>query len=343
MKKKLLTLFLLTTVFGSITQFNPKNTVEMQQTNVYKPFKKKKQCLLFNEKKASYFTLQEYTNYNKNDILQYLYNGGIIINDKIIEADIYKEIFDIDTFTYNYNSYAFFNGVSFDVTFFTVGYLNSNNKIELSYDNYEQYVDDIVCEVNKKMQNDYAAMTSDSSSTQIYNDSIQHIVYKDNSTSKLCTYTISIKINRTSLDSNVGTYTAISSITITPESKYSIKNYSINIGLNSNLNISSYNYIADGSEQTIEENRINDREIKVNSNIKSSQYDVEMSLSEVISFKSINELNTSSFWTSLSSLELKDNGWWMFQKNYSITNENKKKLQVNWNKDGFLSQNISSL
>ncbi len=38
---------------------------------------------------------------------------------------------------------------------------------------------------------------------------------------------------------------------------------------------------------------------------------------------------------NINSLEVKDKGWWVFQKNYSLTNDNKKKLTINWNKDVF--------
>ncbi len=104
---------------------------------------------------------------------------------------------------------------------------------------------------------------------------------------------------------------------INPESTYSIKNYSLNVKIYSNLTLSST------------ENKISDREIQINSKVNSSQYGIKMVFSEVVNFKSINELNTSSLWTNINSLEVKDDGWRLLQKSYSIINENKKKLLIN--------------
>ncbi len=341
MKNKLITLTFMVSLLGIFANYNYKTESKKQMDFVV--MKKSQKINTYNltlQEKTMFFSSQDYQNCNRNDLLTYLFNGGIIINDISIDSKIIKELYDIDTLLNNYNSYVFFNGYSFDVTYFSIGYINEDNQVTLSNNNYTQYVDDIIIEVEKKL-NEEQIMALDTSA-RIYDNSIQHFVYLNGST-KMCTYTYKVQIVRNSSSSSTGDYKANSIITIVPESKYSIKNYSLNVGLNTNLTLASNSHTDYGVDQTITENKINDREIQINSKVNSSHYGIQMGFSEVLNFKSNNELNTSSLWTCINSLEVKDNGWWLFQKSYSITNENKKKLLINWNNNGFLSQEITTL
>lgn len=291
---------------------------------------------------ANYMTALDYSYLDKDSVYSFLLDGGLIINDKTVGSQIIESYYGNNYYMEGYNSCVFLNNNTYDILYFTLGYYN-DKEIELSQDNYKIYLQDIIKEVeNRKSDNSVELYDL---TTQIYNNSTQHIIYKDGTTTKMCTYTIKMQIVRnTSNISNgleVGSYTARSTVAIVPESNYSITNYSIECCLQNNLSYTSSSIVNSNTNQDINESVTNNN-IQIECSVNSNNYGIQMGLSDVISFTSINENNTSTISTKLTSLSMKDNGWWLFQKSYSISDDNKYKLIVNWNKNGFLNQQITN-
>ncbi len=334
MKKKIITATLISLLLNGFINYNFKTN---QKQNNLSLNNNKAQKNMFSSIKTMFFSLKDYENYNKDYLLTYLINGGIIINDVSINSKIIKELYNVDALLNNYNSYVFFNGYSFEVNYFSIEYLNQKEQFILTSDNYMFYVDNIIKEIEKQSNKNQIMTINDSDSYNIYDKSINHFVYL-NESEQMLSYTYIIGINRNSLTENIGNYNAISAIEISPKSNYAIKNYSFTIGLNSNLKLTTNYYENSIDFQTIIENKINEREIQIESNISSIKFGKSILISEYINFKSINELNASSFWIKINSLDARKNDWLLFQKNFSLNNDNKKKCIINWDKDGFLNQ-----
>lgn len=52
--------------------------------------------------------------------------------------------------------------------------------------------------------------------------------------------------------------------------------------------------------------------------------------------ESLDDYSNISLKTKLNSLSLKDNGWWIFQKTYSMDASNSKELFIEWNYNGLI-------
>ena len=295
------------------------------------------------EEKIHYLTTNDYSNLNESEIYYFLINGGIIINDKSIDKHIYESFFSDCKFIEGYNSCIYFDNNRYNALHFSLNDYNYG-EIELSNQNYTSFIGDIIDEVEiQKSQNDVSTYDT---SLEICNNKTTHIVYKSNSTIKMCSYSISIQIVKNSSqvlnNIEIGNYTARSSISLLPESSYSITDYSIECTFPNNLT-----YLSSSTNNNINNNQvfneaISDTTINIECDVSSNNYGIQMGLSENIIFNSINDINTSIFSTKLTSLKLKDNGWWLLQKKFTITDENKYKLTVYWNKNGLIDQEVSN-
>lgn len=292
--------------------------------------------------KVNYMTALDYSSLDKDSVYSFLLGGGLIINDKSVGKQLMESYYENNYHIEGHNSCVFMNNNSYDVLYFTLGYYN-NKEIELTHDNYNLYLQDILKEVENRKNDSFISLYD--LTTEIYNNSTQHIIYKDNTTTKMCTYTIKMQIvrNNSSIINGieVGSYTTRSTVTIIPESNYSVTNYSIECWLQHNIAYASSSIVNSNVNQDINESIANNV-VNVDCIVNSSNYGIQMGLSDIISFTSINENTPSSFSTKLTSLNMKDNGWWLFQKSYSISDNNKYRLIVNWNKNGFFNQEITN-
>lgn len=142
--------------------------------------------------RIKFLTAFDYYSYSKEELYSFLNNGGIIINNSSVKDYIIKTFFEYNHYINEYNSCIYLKDNSINVFYFNLNYYSNDQKIELSNDNYSLFIQDIINELD----NNIAEYSLD---TEIYNNSIQHIIYKDNSTTKMCSYTIKTQIIKTQL------------------------------------------------------------------------------------------------------------------------------------------------
>lgn len=291
--------------------------------------------------KATYMSASDYSISSKDTIYSFLLDGGIIINDKSVNNQIIETYYDRYNYVNDYNSCVFLNNNCIDIVYFSLNYYN-DDKIYLSQNNYDLYLKDILEEVDNQKNSNFIPY---SSSEIIFNDTASTIIYQNNSTTKMCSYSIQTLIERnfTSISNGIeiGNYNLKTTLLINAESIFSVTDYSVECNLQKNISYSSSKVTDMSQNQNISESK-NNNIITINSEVTSDNYGEKTSLSENINFSTLNDKFTSTFSTKLTSLTLKDNGWWIFQKKYPINDNNKCKLLINWDNDGLISYEITN-
>ena len=297
-----------------------------------------KKMLNADDNKFYALSKESYEFYDINTLQQYLYDGGIIINDYTVDKIILNNYFGIEEALLPTNNCywtgLYFNGVENAILKFELGYYGSP-----SYNIIDERVviEDIYSEINDRIS--ISILQRDN--TIVYNDYIIKILYKDSSTTKMCTYEISTQIidnyKSNNGDDTTGNYSVSTSISISPEANYCVNNYTATIAFNSNVNVLSESITnITSSYQNLSKTETNSYTDVVTGNSSSDQHGSDFKFRSVYEIESLNDYSDISLSTKLNSLSLKDNGWWIFQKTYTMDSANSEELFIKWNYNGLI-------
>lgn len=294
--------------------------------------------LLSNNSNYYLFSNESYDSYDSAVLQQYLYDGGIIINNSTVNRNILNDYFNIDEslmpIDNHYWTGIYFNGIKNVLLKFELGYYDASN-----YDIKDESViaEDIYSEIKERV----IMTTATRDNTIIFNDYIIKILYKTDTTTKMCTYEISSQIvdnYKTTTGNNViGNYSVLTSVLVSPESSYCVNEYNATIAFNSNVNILSENIFNDASTyQNLSKEDTSTYIDSISCRASSDKHGTDFKFRCTYEIESLDDYSNISLKTKLNSLSLKDNGWWIFQKTYSMDASNSKELFIEWNYNGLI-------
>ena len=216
---------------------------------------------------------------------------------------------------------------------------------------------------------------SDTSGQVIATAYLENILYLDSNNQKACSYTIYTNVVdvakvRNSVGAIQGIYDVTSTFTVDAESQFAITDYGVRMQnfhtildasyLNSNTSTTislgnslgfqgeiitgsinsgiSYTYTPDSQEIT--NNLPVGSEKYWNSDVINEVYDASRKLKPSIRILNNNDSIETCEYSRVEYFNIKDNGWWVFQKKYCMLDQYRKELSICWNSKGYVSQSV---
>ena len=288
---------------------------------------------LLDDRPYKLLSVNSYDDLDMNLVNDYLINGGVIINDETVTSELLLNYYGVKTTIYDENIVhcVYYDGNSNKLLNVGVSFYKSINNVSLSEEILSDIYNQIILE-KQKSSNIYSL-------NEVYNESISQILYEDDSTTKMCVYTIDVSVTELSKDNSSslkGYYTVNSVVTVDLESGYCIDNYEVVFKFNSNIKITSENYNNHNSSfQTVtESNGTYSDTLTVQAS--SDEFGVESSISKNYDLYSLDDNITTSFSAKMNSLVIKDDAWWVFQKSYTMDSANARSVIMSWNYNGLL-------
>lgn len=264
----------------------------------------------------------DYEKMNINNVNEYLKNGGIIINEKNVDDNLFKRYFNINTQIQIdeeiSGTYIYFNGQKNDLVAFALQKIDDKKIIEIN-DNTENMINDVIYNAKNKINK-----LSDNK-TLLDSKAIEQIIYEGDNTTKICTYLLTNYLYKTQNE-----YIIENNFSIETFSNYAVINYSIQCGVSTNLKIGANSYIDLTNNQNITLDTKNLYTYEISSSANENLYNEQVEINNYANLTGINN-NQFTFYSQVTSLSLKDNGWWIFQKKYDLDIYYKRKIVLNWN------------
>ena len=260
--------------------------------------------------------VEDYNLYDKNDLSNFLNQGGVIINNNEIPNDILNNYFKIENSSLSKNSYSYIYSLNgfYQINYFTI--LNGNGE-KLPVGDTEAV--DILSNVDNKINQ----ITNDE--TDSIDDSYEYYMYQDNDKSKLaCKIEFKASVNYSN-----NRYYCSTILTTRCKNNFHVDNFTFKSWYpNLTMENVTYNF----------PNTFNHKDTTQNGAVYTTgtnkEDKVNLNQTYEICFTTFAQSGKPSYSynASLESLVVKDNGWWFLQKTCSFNSNSGKTLNINFSK-----------
>lgn len=269
-----------------------------------------------NDMNHKILNVEDYNLYDKNDLSNFLNQGGVIINNNEIPNDILNNYFKIENSSLSKNSYSYIYSLNgfYQINYFTI--LNGNGE-KLPVGDTEAV--DILSNVDNKINQ----ITNDE--TDSIDDSYEYYMYQDNDKSKLaCKIEFKASVNYSN-----NRYYCSTILTTRCKNNFHVDNFTFKSWYpNLTMENVTYNF----------PNTFNHKDTTQNGAVYTTgtnkEDKVNLNQTYEICFKTFAQSGKPSYSynASLESLVVKDNGWWFLQKTCSFNSNSGKTLNINFSK-----------
>lgn len=269
-----------------------------------------------NDMNHKILNVEDYNLYDKNDLSNFLNQGGVIINNNEIPNDILNNYFKIENSSLSKNSYSYIYSLNgfYQINYFTI--LNGNGE-KLPVGDTEAV--DILSNVDNKINQ----ITNDE--TDSIDDSYEYYMYQDNDKSKLaCKIEFKASVNYSN-----NRYYCSTILTTRCKNNYHVDNFTFKSWYpNLTMENVTYNF----------PNTFNHKDTTQNGAVYTTgtnkEDKVNLNQTYEICFTTFAQSGKPSYSynASLESLVVKDNGWWFLQKTCSFNSNSGKTLNINFSK-----------
>ncbi len=269
-----------------------------------------------NDMNHKILNVEDYNLYDKNDLSNFLNQGGVIINNNEIPNDILNNYFKIENSSLSKNSYSYIYSLNgfYQINYFTI--LNGNGE-KLPVGDTEAV--DILSNVDNKINQ----ITNDE--TDSIDDSYEYYMYQDNDKSKLaCKIEFKASVNYSN-----NRYYCSTILTTRCKNNFHVDNFTFKSWYpNLTMENVTYNF----------PNTFNHKDTTQNGAVYTTgtnkEDKVNLNQTYEICFTTFAQSGKPSYSynASLESLVVKDNGWWFLQKTCSFNSNSGKTLNINFSK-----------
>lgn len=261
--------------------------------------------------------VEDYNLYDKNDLSNFLNQGGVIINNNEIPNEILNNYFKIENSSLSKDSYSYIYSLNgyYKINYFTI--LNNHGE-KLPIDDVDAV--SILSDVNTKINQS----TFDDENI-VGEDNYSYTMYQDNDKTKLA-----CKIDfKASVTHSNNRYYCSTILTTRCSNNYHVDNFTFKSWYpNLTMENATYNFPNTFSHSDTTQNGTiyttgTNKEDKANLNQKYEICFTTYAQSGKASY---------SYNASLESLVIKDNGWWLLQKTCSFDSSKGKIITLTWNK-----------
>ena len=269
-----------------------------------------------NDMNHKILNVEDYNLYDKNDLSNFLNQGGVIINNNEIPNDILNNYFKIENSSLSKNSYSYIYSLNgfYQINYFTI--LNGNGE-KLPVGDTEAV--DILSNVDNKINQ----ITNDE--TDSIDDSYEYYMYQDNDKSKLaCKIEFKASVNYSN-----NRYYCSTILTTRCKNNSHVDNFTFKSWYpNLTMENVTYNF----------PNTFNHKDTTQNGAVYTTgtnkEDKVNLNQTYEICFTTFAQSGKPSYSynASLESLVVKDNGWWFLQKTCSFNSNSGKTLNINFSK-----------
>ncbi len=261
--------------------------------------------------------VEDYNLYDKNDLSNFLNQGGVIINNNEIPNEILNNYFKIENSSLSKDSYSYIYSLNgyYKINYFTI--LNNHGE-KLPIDDVDAV--SILSDVNTKINQS----TFDDENI-VGEDNYSYTMYQDNDKTKLA-----CKIDfKASVTHSNNRYYCSTILTTRCSNNYHVDNFTFKSWYpNLTMENATYNFPNTFSHSDTTQNGTiyttgTNKEDKANLNQKYEICFTTYAQSGKASY---------SYNASLESLVIKDNGWWLLQKTCSFDSSKGKTITLTWNK-----------
>ena len=267
-----------------------------------------------NDMNHKILNVEDYNLYDKNDLSNFLNQGGVIINNNEIPNDILNNYFKIENSSLSKNSYSYIYSLNgfYQINYFTI--LNGNGE-KLPVGDTEAV--DILSNVDNKINQ----ITNDE--TDSIDDSYEYYMYQDNDKSKLaCKIEFKASVNYSN-----NRYYCSTILTTRCKNNFHVDNFTFKSWYpNLTMENVTYNF----------PNTFNHKDTTQNGAVYTTgtnkEDKVNLNQTYEICFTTFAQSGKPSYSynASLESLVVKDNGWWFLQKTCSFNSNSGKTLNINF-------------
>ena len=258
--------------------------------------------------------VEDYNLYDKNDLSNFLNQGGVIINNNEIPNEILNNYFKIENSSLSKDSYYYIYSLNgyYQINYFTI--LNSNGE-KLSVGDTEAV--EILSNVNDKINK----VVYDDETNIIGKDSYSYYMYQDNDKSKLaCIVEFKAFVNYSN-----NRYYCSTVLSTKCSNNYHVDNFTFKSWYpNLTMEKVTYNFPSTFSHNDTTQNGT----IYTTGTNKEDKANLNQTYEICFTTYAQSGKSSYSYNASLESLVVKDNGWWFLQKTCSLDSNSGRTLTL---------------
>ncbi len=269
-----------------------------------------------NDMNHKILNVEDYNLYDKNDLSNFLNQGGVIINNNEIPNEILSNYFKIENSSLSKDSYSYIYSLNgyYKINYFTI-LNNHGEKLPVG--------DTEAVEILSNVDNKINQITNDE--TDSIDDSYEYYMYQDNDKSKLaCKIEFKASVNYSN-----NRYYCSTILTTRCKNNFHVDNFTFKSWYpNLTMENVTYNF----------PNTFNHKDTTQNGAVYTTgtnkEDKVNLNQTYEICFTTFAQSGKPSYSynASLESLVVKDNGWWFLQKTCSFNSNSGKTLNINFSK-----------